>query len=89
MVKLQQFTLFTGDEIAEPENISKIMEEIVFASEGDYCLPNIIIICLSTPPLNRKKKTRSKAYYMLGKKVWMDVSFTVHNIKLVLEFEFL
>ena len=55
-----------GDEIAEPESISRIMEEIVFTSEGDYCLCNMIIICLSAPSPQPKEKKAIKNLLYAG-----------------------
>ena len=48
------------------------MDEIVFTSEGDYCLSNIIITCLSIPLPQPKEQKGIKKCYIPVKKVSMD-----------------
>ena len=44
----------------------------MFTSEGDYCLTNIIITCLSIPLPPRKEQKGIKKCYMSVKKVPID-----------------
>ena len=70
-----------GDEIAEPESISKKMEETVFAGEGDYCLCSFLIIRLSTPsplPQPKEKRSNQKSIICCVKKCgWMSHSLYI------------